>query len=841
MFHKALTYSPITLIRAPKIHTDLLWDLVVLFIALSVLYFISVFYFRNKLSKASKKLKEKKTEFSPIVSEFLFYDETDSKEEKSNYINLKIQIRELLKDKYNRKVLTDVLLDLRKDVSGQTQINLFELYKNLELHKDAYIKLKSWKWQIVTSGILELTKMQVSESYSFLIKFINDKRPTIRKHAEIAVVTLDNRGISYFLDTTKYRISEWQQLKLLDVLRNKENFEIPKFKLWLTSKNKHVVLFALRLIKYYNQNDARKSLIPLIKHKSNQIKQEAINCIEEFYVEEAMDTLKLVFWKSSEDVKMSILSAIATIGTESDLDFLVEIEQRVRSFAVRSKAISTINEIAPETILPSEHIEKDIAFENTIPDIIAHEDAPEISISDQLQQKLEEKNAAEGVEKIEEPEVEESNSVEIVENKIETEDKSDNVDDVLVQRETVEDLDSTWITEQKDVVEPEKEQGIESSIEIEGENALEESVDQDKILQNIEVVAESITQNQEQMDISKEQEETKEELEISLDFLPFVIEPQEEKNVSEAQVITEEENIEGDKALDLSFLPLVVANIENPKTHSVSEVPTQQQDNIMPKPESPIDFMELDFLPLVEEHKEIVKEEIATQQVDNLFDFIPKPHQISDEESEKLLLLADIEEFGDAREIPLLDEYLANEKSPFLIERIEEIMEEIVKRTPIVISEKKEESIEDSSLVRGFISEIFANQDVESQLILLNEIAIVGDEKEAAFLRTLIKETSEAEVIEKAKEALAIIKGRLEIEPSDVILNEESETLQEALLADEMEEETHPMFDVNFELSPNTEDVDITLKTEKKTNNKSSSFGNQLSEISKRIKDILNG
>ncbi len=812
-----------------------------LFIVLSVLYFVSVFYFRNKLSKASKKLKEKKTEFSPIVSEFLFYDETDSKTEKSNYINLKIQIRELLKDKYNRKVLTDVLLDLRKDVSGQTQINLFELYQNLELHKDAYIKLKSWKWQIVTSGILELTKMQVSESYSFLIKFINDKRPTIRKHAEIAVVTLDDRGISYFLDTTKYRISEWQQLKLLDVLRNKENFEIPKFKLWLTSKNKHVVLFALRLIKYYNQNDATKSLIPLIKHKSNQIKQEAINCIEEFYVEEAIDTLKLVFWKSSEDVKMSILSAIATIGTENDLDFLVEIEQRVRSFAVRSKAISTINEIAPETILPSDYIEKDTAFENTIPDIIEHEDAPEISISDQLQQKLEEQNAVE--------EVKENNTDEIIENHndivVEVEEKKDNIDEVLTEKEIEEDLELTEVTKQEDVVESETGNVTELPIEIEEESVLEENINQNEVLQNIEVVAESIAQNQEQMDINRGEEEMNEELEISLDFLPLVIEEQEEKSIQELKVGVEDEVIVESRELDLNFLPLVIANTEDFVKHSATsnpeEITNQKVDSNEPEFKDSIDFMELDFLPLVEEHAEPNKEK-ASNKIDDLFDFIPKPHQISDEESDKLLLLADIEEFGDAREIPLLDEYLADEKSPFLIERIEEIMEEIVKRTPFVIPKEKEEPIEDSSLVRGFISEIFANQDVESQLILLKEIAIVGDEKEAAFLRTLIKETSEAVVVEKANEALTIIKDRLSIEAQNTNLNEEPPVTQEVDLSeDEKSEETDSMFDVNFELSPNTEDVDITLKTEKKKDNKSTSFGSQLSEISKRIKDILNG
>ena len=262
-----------------------------------------------------------------MISEFLFHEDDDPKNEKTDYVNLKIEIRHLLQDDFNRRILCQILLDLRKDVTGDTQRRLFGLYKNLGLHKDAYKKLKSWKWHVVSKGILELTQMQVEESYNVITKFINDKRVTIRKQAEIAAVSLKHEGINYFLDTTRYRISEWQQLKLLDIMRNLDDFQPPRFKAWLTSSNRHVVLFALRLIKYYNQNDVNASLIELTKHKNNKIKDEAVNCIKEFNVKEALDTLQVVFWKSSSHIKISILDAIASIGDESNVEFLRLIER----------------------------------------------------------------------------------------------------------------------------------------------------------------------------------------------------------------------------------------------------------------------------------------------------------------------------------------------------------------------------------------------------------------------------------------------------------------------------------------------------------------------------------
>ena len=302
-----------------------------------------------------------------MISEFLFYEDDADVAEKSHYIRLKIEIRDLLKDDFNRKILSEILLDLRKDVSGDTQKRLFSLYSALGLEKDAFAKLESWRWEVISKGILELTLMEVEEAYTFIVKFINSRRATIRKQAEIAAVALKHEGINYFLDTTKYKISEWQQLKLLDVLRNKEDFNPPRFRAWLTSTNKHVVLFALRLIKFYNQNDANTSLIELVKHNDQQIRRQAVECLKEFYVIEALPTLKGVFWKCKVDTKIAILGAIAELGGEPEIEFLEIVSEREGNFSVKSKAIGAINAIAPESVMPTENIEHVPAYRSSAP------------------------------------------------------------------------------------------------------------------------------------------------------------------------------------------------------------------------------------------------------------------------------------------------------------------------------------------------------------------------------------------------------------------------------------------------------------------------------------------
>ncbi|RKR12990.1 hypothetical protein CLV91_1703 [Maribacter vaceletii] len=749
------THNPRALITAPKIHTDLLWDLSFLFVGLALLYFLFIFYFRNKLSAKTKKVTQKKKDLSPIISEFLFFEEESSKDEKTNYIQLKIEIRQFLKDTFNRRILSEVLLDLSIDVSGSTQKSLFKLYKELDLHKDAYAKLESWRWEIVSKGILELTQMQVSESYGFIIKRINDKRGTIRKQAEIATVTLKHEGISYFLDSTRYKISEWQQLKILEVLRNKKDFNPPKFKQWLTSNNKYVVLFSLRLIKHYNQNDAELSIIELVKHKNTQIKQEAILCIKEFGFMSATDTLKLIFWNSSTDIKITILSALSEIGKEEDLPFLNQIENKERNFYVKSKALSTINSIAPETIMPTQEIEKNIAH-NTPDDIITSEEQD--SLIEEIPENVvikDAENPKEHMENIEDEILNDSihelrqEELALAVNSNDEEFLNRAISDSLDFLPIVTDDENKMVTNQ------------DSKPKVNPEDII---VNFQKVVPtkstNIQVEYSIVTPNI-----------TNEISSLNLDFLPIVTtkvieEKPVEINPLNLEVIGEEISIEKKEVLNVDFLPVIYDVIKEDKEPlstvdidilNIKNIPTISEEissskELISKEENSEDTI-LDInIELNNENKittnTIVEEEFS----------IPKAIFSDKRELEMLSLLEDLNELGDVREIPLLEEYLVKEKDGIIRDRIIELLEKFYKE---LSTTKKEIKMDDVTTETSILEELFANTDTESKLILLNEIVAVSDKKELKLLMDLVDDEDER-VREKAKKCLKQLKAQIE-------------------------------------------------------------------------------
>ena len=665
----------IALLSLPKIHTDLLWYLTFFFCGLGVLYFVFVFFFRNNLSKRASAIADRKRELAPMISQFLFLDEQATTEERIKYLSQKVEVRELIKTKFNRQVLSEILLDLQKDVAGEARENLYDLYKGLGLHYDAYAKLRSWRWEIVSQGILELTQMRVEESYMFIRRFINHRKGVVRKQAQIATVSLKNEGIGYFLDTCRYNISEWQQLKLLDVLRQLEDFSPPRFKIWLTSKNRDVVLFALRLIRYYNQNDANQAIIHLLKHRNSQIKSEAIQCLKEFGVTESIYTLKSTFRKCGIEEKIAILDAIATLGTEKEIEFLKKVEYTDENFMVRSKALSAINTIDPESIVPSEGIQEPTAADKRF--------------------------AEEAVEEV--PDMTEATSELEIEDILLEQDQFN--EQVLVDEEIEQEIQATEEPREEEFTAEEK---AESSNEDEDPMELPELLGEDEFIFDLCVM-------EELEDILDDVQREEEPEYLPLNFLPIVREESGE-NVS---VLTDE-----DFSQDLTTIPEIDEQTFKKNLDAIIKNIAMKDKRNKPKIEEVIP----DFLPRVVENEENIEEP-------------DMGHTIS--------------------EIEVISESVSNQK-PLLQDSILEeeyrLHQESIKDTPVVSetipwgelvpdnsSDKgswQEETDLDEDLTEGLLGfsifhEMFRDFDAESKLILLDEILVVGEEKELRFLGTL--------------------------------------------------------------------------------------------------------
>ena len=720
----------ITLIKAPEFNLEFLGWLTIIFLILAVIYLFGTFFIRNRIGTNNNRSKDKKLEFSPIISEFLFYEDSSSKEEKINYLNLKVQIRESIKDDFDRKILTEVLLDLRKDLSGQSQTVLIELYKDLELHTVAYKKLSSRRWQVVSSGILELTAMEVLDAYGYIIKFINHRQSTVRKQAERAVVSLKEEGICYFLDNTKYKISEWQQLKLLDVLRHKQDYNPPQFSLWLTSTNTHVVQFSLRLIKYFKQSDAEQSIIILLKHKNRDIQVEAIDCIKEFYFLKAIPTLKLIFAKSSNDVKIEILDTLGEIGSQTDVEFLMQLLKKEKNFNVKNKVISTLNQINPQSILPTKNIKENNYFSSEYTEVeLESNTADEQSNSSLIENELYDAN-------------------EIEENTIVSQAISENLE------------------EQEELTEIHENFDIECSNQI----AYEEGNVQIHEIDNSEIVGEQINEtpeecytvntidDEQQIDNDPIEELFKKEFELSVDFLPLLL--------SDDEIESHNSELEIEPMFSLDEDVIFEEKITKNQLFDTDEISLEHIDW------TSVTNMETDES---EEHKIVEVEPVFTFE-NKTVSF--EANFMNEDNLETMVLLENIADMGDRRELSVLKEILTNNTEPLIIEKTNELIQKFsYQSSPVNEIFTLEHELSDS-----VFAELINKSDTETKLMLLQEIKKIGDSKEIRLLEYLI-ENEKGEVARLANKVLDHILSKIH----DVILTEDDNS-------------ESPIFDLDFGL-----------------------------------------
>lgn len=356
-------------VTAPRIHIDFLWMLVIVFGSVGMAYLILTFVLKRRLTRKEKKTIVLKKDIAPLLGTLLYNANDGSREEGEDVMNAKVHIKELLKNPAHRNKISEILIDIRTDLPDETRLRILRMYQDFGLHEDAIQRLQSWRWEEVCRGINELTQMQVTGAYMYIRKYINDSRSIVRKQAQLAMVALKPEGIVYFLDHAKHAISEWQQLKILETLKELPGYHPPRFRLWLTSKNQHVVLFAMRLIRSFDQDDAMESILKLVKHRDDAIKVEAIHCIREFGYREAVPLFKRIFRNCKSEVKVALLSAIGEMGEKEDIPFLHYVEQHATDHVIKSKAISTINALAPESILPSDQINDSLAEDLLILDI----------------------------------------------------------------------------------------------------------------------------------------------------------------------------------------------------------------------------------------------------------------------------------------------------------------------------------------------------------------------------------------------------------------------------------------------------------------------------------------
>jgi hypothetical protein len=205
-----------------------------------------------------------------------------SKIEYSDYLNKQDKT-----SSFNRHILLEQIILLKKHVGGDETEVLDNLYKKLGFQSESVKKLKNRNWSIRYEGLGELTLMESRRIEGTFMKMTKDSHSLVRISAIKALIL---RGAKWerALLRFDYPLTPWDMYQICEALSKRQVIQLPDFSPLLKSVNLTVIHFTLLMIKHFHSLDAVQNVKPFINHPNEKIAKAAKDVLEQFGLDQNM-------------------------------------------------------------------------------------------------------------------------------------------------------------------------------------------------------------------------------------------------------------------------------------------------------------------------------------------------------------------------------------------------------------------------------------------------------------------------------------------------------------------------------------------------------------------------
>lgn len=156
----------------------------------------------------------------------------------------------VMKKKY-ADILISKLSEACASIKGSSFENLVFVYEYFDLQKFTVKDLREGKWYRKVRAMQHLARFRQFELLPSIVALIDHQNMQVRSEALIALVRLEGfGGLKYFINS-KFALSEWQQICLMDELSFHQLKDTEPISRLLSSANLSMAGFGLKLAKEY--------------------------------------------------------------------------------------------------------------------------------------------------------------------------------------------------------------------------------------------------------------------------------------------------------------------------------------------------------------------------------------------------------------------------------------------------------------------------------------------------------------------------------------------------------------------------------------------------------------
>jgi len=314
------------------------FPIVFYFLAIILLLFgnlltvIGVLFVTNWIMNYREKRRKKiRVIFENIITD-LMLQVTDTKTAIGN-----LAIRQL-KNHYD--LLIDVLMDFQKSFRGGSDLQIIELYREMDLGRISYNKTFAISFYRQVKGIRELANLHPYHATEMIISRLNDPNEIVRAEARICYPQINTESPFDFLSLLETPFSQWAQLNIYYFIKIHE-LPVPSFDKWLHSKHPNVVNFCIQMILLFQQHENSSHVILLLQSPNEVTRNMIIRTCGELHLIESKNELKEIYLTDTLKNKLEITKVFLSIGDDKDIPFLEDIV-RNEIISLRLEACRTL-------------------------------------------------------------------------------------------------------------------------------------------------------------------------------------------------------------------------------------------------------------------------------------------------------------------------------------------------------------------------------------------------------------------------------------------------------------------------------------------------------------------
>jgi HEAT repeat protein len=249
-----------------------------------------------------------------------------------------IDIKEKLTSSFLKGVFIRHLISLRKNLHGEFDEVLEDLYELLDLHKLSIKKAKSRKMVSIVRGIHELSQFEYKAGYYHVLKHLGHGSKIVRQETQVALLNLSAGSPLFFLKTSWNDLSGWHILNLHHTLLRTGLAHRVQYGYWLSSPHWKVRAFIIDMCVFFKLATHMEAIRLHLSDEEPQVQAAVLRAIAEMGDDrDAPNVHKFMESTARPELKLLSIQALAKVGGSIEIEGLVQL----------------LESESPETLLPT--------------------------------------------------------------------------------------------------------------------------------------------------------------------------------------------------------------------------------------------------------------------------------------------------------------------------------------------------------------------------------------------------------------------------------------------------------------------------------------------------------